>query len=68
MTWAEVVKAIGPIESVQYRTSGQADGPQPVTTTVNYVTASAMRVDSHIGVKRSRSPATTRVGTSMWGR
>jgi hypothetical protein len=48
-TWAEVVKAIGPIETIQYRTSASSNaGPSEMPmTTMNYVLSDRfMRTDS----------------------
>jgi hypothetical protein len=53
-TWAEVVRAIGPIESVQYTTSHVSNsrratsgaGEELRTTTRNYVTPDAVRIDT----------------------
>jgi hypothetical protein len=46
-TWAEVVKAIGPIESLQYRTVNQVQNEQR-RTTQNYVTPTEIRVDEFL--------------------
>ena len=58
-TWAEVVKAIGPIESMQYRTVDEGQGGQRVTTQ-NYVTATMTRVDTWLqhagGVAPDKTP------------
>jgi hypothetical protein len=51
-TWADVVKAIGPVESVQYRTSqdaGENQFAEVNTAAVNYVTPTAMRTDTWAG-------------------
>jgi hypothetical protein len=60
-TWADVVKAIGPIESVQYSTIEpfaplHEGGPLRRTTTRNYATADAVRVDTWAGHDVDRGP------------
>jgi hypothetical protein len=59
-TWAEVVKAMGPVESVQYRTSQKRDDVAgEVDINMHYVTPSAMRVDMWPNHPDERGPGKT---------